>query len=218
MEGVNGAETPADALAGILRLQPGGGWGKVGALTVKVGRCRSRKQSDASNNHESSCRHQPAPVTSRPPGRADLPLLPGWCRQDGLEVPVSKSYWQKLQDPRWQKRRLEILNGAGFKCEDCGSEKETLSIHHSYYEKGLEPWEYPGEALLCLCEECHTARASSERAVLRELHFCRSAENIGLLADVLNMARRTHGMKFKKVLDAIYELSNAENAKPLVEP
>jgi len=28
-------------------------------------------------------------------------------------------------------------------------------MHHSYYEKGLAPWEYPDESLHCLCEDCH---------------------------------------------------------------
>ncbi len=66
-----------------------------------------------------------------------------------------KPYWQLLQDPRWQKKRLEVMNRAEFRCEACGDDKETLNVHHGYYEKGLMPWDYETRTLWCLCEECH---------------------------------------------------------------
>lgn len=66
-----------------------------------------------------------------------------------------RSYWELLKDPRWQRKRLEILNLHGFACENCGAEDKTLHVHHSYYEKGLAPWEYPDESLHALCEDCH---------------------------------------------------------------
>lgn len=56
-----------------------------------------------------------------------------------------KSYIELLKHPKWQKKRLEVLKLAGFQCENCGSEEETLHIHHAYYEKGLAPWDYPDE-------------------------------------------------------------------------
>lgn len=31
-----------------------------------------------------------------------------------------------------------------------------LSVHHKYYQEGLMAWEYPDEALLTLCWDCHT--------------------------------------------------------------
>jgi hypothetical protein len=66
-------------------------------------------------------------------------------------------YWKKLSDRRWQRKRLEILERAGFECESCGdaSNEKQLHIHHTYYEKGVEPWEYPDESLKCVCKECH---------------------------------------------------------------
>lgn len=66
------------------------------------------------------------------------------------------TYSEKLRSPRWQRRRLEIMERAGFRCERCGAGDRTLNVHHGAYEKGLEPWEYPDELLWCLCEEqCH---------------------------------------------------------------
>lgn len=63
------------------------------------------------------------------------------------------TYSEKLRDPRWQKRRLEIMQRAEFKCECCGDEKTEFHIHHTKYTG--EPWQAPDEALECLCRECH---------------------------------------------------------------
>ena len=65
-----------------------------------------------------------------------------------------KSYSQKLRDPRWQKRRLEILNRDDFRCQVCGAEDQTLHVHHRRYQS--DPWESPDEDLETLCETCHS--------------------------------------------------------------
>ena len=64
-------------------------------------------------------------------------------------------YSELFKDPRWQKKRLEILNRDNFKCVCCDDDKETLHVHHKWYEKGLKPWEYKGPCLVTLCESCH---------------------------------------------------------------
>ena len=33
------------------------------------------------------------------------------------------NYSKLLQSPKWQKKRLEIMNLRGFKCEECGEEE-----------------------------------------------------------------------------------------------
>lgn len=65
-------------------------------------------------------------------------------------------YRQKLKDPRWQKKRLEVFQRAGWKCEACGEETETLHVHHLAYRG--EPWEAKDEDLESLCAECHDLR------------------------------------------------------------
>ena len=65
------------------------------------------------------------------------------------------SYYELLRHPNWQKMRLEVMQRAGFECERCDVADVTLNVHHTYYEKGLAPWEYPEESLSCLCEPCH---------------------------------------------------------------
>lgn len=67
----------------------------------------------------------------------------------------STEYSAKLRDPRWQKQRLKILSRDDFACQSCLDSESTLHVHHCYYEAGKEPWEYPEESLVTLCESCH---------------------------------------------------------------
>jgi hypothetical protein len=68
---------------------------------------------------------------------------------------MSLEYSIKLKDPRWQKKRLEIFKRDDWACRRCHSTVKTLTIHHRYYNYGIEPWEYPDDALITLCQDCH---------------------------------------------------------------
>jgi hypothetical protein len=68
---------------------------------------------------------------------------------------ASKTYYEKLKDPRWQKNRLEVMSANNFTCELCGDAESTLNVHHKEYFKGMEPWEYDSKQLACICESCH---------------------------------------------------------------
>ena len=77
------------------------------------------------------------------------------------------AYENKLKDPRWQRKRLEILDRDDWACTGCGDESNTLHVHHKRYTKGSEPWEYEGEDLTTLCEECHDyAHGRREKTVV----------------------------------------------------
>lgn len=65
------------------------------------------------------------------------------------------SYWEQLRDPRWQRKRLEVMRKADFACQACGCKDKTLNTHHTYYQKGAAPWEYEDHTLRCWCEDCH---------------------------------------------------------------
>ena len=65
------------------------------------------------------------------------------------------TYSDKLKDPRWQRKRLEVLNRDGFKCLACGDETSQLQVHHCYYVSKRDPWDYPIESLLTFCSRCH---------------------------------------------------------------
>jgi hypothetical protein len=64
-------------------------------------------------------------------------------------------YAEKLKDPRWQKKRLEILNRDHWTCKYCGEKERTLHVHHLFYFKDKDPWEVNNGFLVTLCEGCH---------------------------------------------------------------
>lgn len=68
---------------------------------------------------------------------------------------MSAAYQEMLRDPRWQRRRLEIMNRAQWKCEKCHDDARTLNVHHARYRSGAAPWEYTDAELICVCEDCH---------------------------------------------------------------
>lgn len=65
-----------------------------------------------------------------------------------------KTYAEKLKDPKWQKRRLDILSRDGFTCQTCRDTETTLHVHHLQYFKG-DPWDVEDIYLITLCENCH---------------------------------------------------------------
>lgn len=64
-------------------------------------------------------------------------------------------YFEKLKDPRWQRKRLEIFQRDDFTCQSCGSKNKTLHAHHLCYFKGHDPWDYDNFFIITLCEDCH---------------------------------------------------------------
>lgn len=70
------------------------------------------------------------------------------------------TYSEKLKDPRWQRKRLEVMQRDSFACQSCGDESSTLQVHHSYYLPKWMPWQYPEDSLITLCEGCHEEQTS----------------------------------------------------------
>jgi 5-methylcytosine-specific restriction endonuclease McrA len=66
-----------------------------------------------------------------------------------------KNYKDQYKHPNWQKKRLEILERDNYTCRDCGSTEKQLHVHHGYYVKGLNVWDYDNRTLWCLCHSCH---------------------------------------------------------------
>jgi hypothetical protein len=88
------------------------------------------------------------------------------------------TYAEKLKDPRWQKKRLEVLNEAGFTCENCGDGKEELSVHHRYYKKGADPWEYDMDDYVVMCKKCHSRLHDAKKELDRVLGEITEAETM----------------------------------------
>jgi hypothetical protein len=80
---------------------------------------------------------------------------------------ANKTYAEKLKDPRWQRRRLEVFQRDKFTCQWCFMDHKTLHVHHLDYIDGREPWDYPMEYLQTLCHECHE-EVSLERPVVEK--------------------------------------------------
>lgn len=65
-------------------------------------------------------------------------------------------YTEKFKDPRWQKKRLKILERDFYSCRVCQDSENTLNVHHCFYDTKYEnPWDHPDKSLVVLCDECH---------------------------------------------------------------
>lgn len=104
------------------------------------------------------------------------------------------AYSDLLKDPRWQKRRLEILQRDKFTCQRCGDDKSTLHVHHGYYAKGMRPWDYDSDTLLTVCENCH---GDVEEERQRLMYMCGRITRFNMFTAsdeaVFEIWRRLHG-------------------------
>jgi hypothetical protein len=51
----------------------------------------------------------------------------------------------------------------GWACRSCGKTTQDepgimFNVHHAYYEKGVDPWDYPSESMVTWCDACHESR------------------------------------------------------------
>lgn len=82
---------------------------------------------------------------------------------------TKEEYYDKLKDPRWQKKRLKILERDNFSCQACGDDASTLHIHHRYYTKNTDPWDYSDKVLITLCQYCHEVESEAMKTVLTSI-------------------------------------------------
>lgn len=84
------------------------------------------------------------------------------------------TYSDKLRDPRWQKKRLKVMEYANWRCQICGRKDLTLHCHHSYYTRGKQPWQYPNGSIICICEKCHDkihGKEEEDVSVKEQMHM-----------------------------------------------
>lgn len=67
---------------------------------------------------------------------------------------MAKTYLEKLQHPKWQKKRLAILKRDKWQCKYCKDKETMLQVHHLRYTK-KEPHLEPNINLITVCEKCH---------------------------------------------------------------
>ena len=96
-------------------------------------------------------------------------------------------YSEKYKTAQWQQKKCEILVRDNFTCQVCGfssnddaNSSKLLHVHHRYYIKGKdEVWDYPNEALITLCEDCHAKEHSFDGSLIQ--NAIQNALNSGVL-------------------------------------
>ena len=124
------------------------------------------------------------------------------------------AYGEKLKDPRWQKLRLQVFERDEWACRWCYAKKQTLAVHHLWYETEAEPWEATPESLLTVCESCHQteydSRAKYEALLLEAIrrkgfsfvglmHFKAGVDSL-LLTGLADYQATAIGLRMKDIL------------------
>lgn len=79
-----------------------------------------------------------------------------------------------MKSPKWQKRRLEIMNRDNFTCQLCGDKDTMLNVHHLCYHNDKNIWEYDDWEMITLCENCHKEEHSSQASILDYIESIKS--------------------------------------------
>lgn len=92
--------------------------------------------------------------------------------EEEKKLSLPKLLYKRPEDILYAQNSQEIINdhttrtinqwrkfGANFKDDDFQNYSWLhvlgLHVHHTYYQKGKLPWEYPDSSLQCLCASCH---------------------------------------------------------------
>lgn len=120
-------------------------------------------------------------------------------------------YSKKLRDPRWQKKRLEILQRDKFSCLMCGDKQEELHVHHRQYEKDKDPWEVDNTSLVTVCRSCHNLIEESISFLRQEIdnpcygssfaifHCLMTNESSQLLTQKILIGLKEHFLESKEI-------------------
>lgn len=95
------------------------------------------------------------------------------------------TYLEKLKDPRWQRKRKEIIDRDKSTCTVCGDTESQLHVHHGYYKTGKEPWEYDNNTLHTLCEYCHGQAEDTMERIRYEIALI-SVKDLLLLSGIIS--------------------------------
>lgn len=133
------------------------------------------------------------------------------------------SYASKLKSPKWQKKRLEILDRDSYKCRFCEDEESTLHVHHISYSNG-NPWDIDSNLLITLCESCHAEetlnikRISSDFITMLKEKAFTSHEIFDLMVFLHTTDDRIRWSRNVKFFDALeYFLRKESNYKLIID-
>jgi hypothetical protein len=131
---------------------------------------------------------------------------------------MMNSFFKPYSNPRWQKKAAEIRERASYRCEMCGSDGSKLNVHHGYYEKNMDPWEYPNDTLFCLCDDCHAIADKMRIGMVREIGKVHPKHD-GLIK-IEDAVRQINGRFFQadftfEVLEAAFEIYGNTNKESI---
>lgn len=118
-------------------------------------------------------------------------------------------YSSILRDPRWQRKRLEIMERDKWKCSQCGSSESELHVHHLQYKYKLKPWEHSSEYLKTLCDNCHKSihketdgknAEQTKEIILRRFHPWQIVKGVHLLESDMPSSHKYGYSIYKGVL------------------
>lgn len=121
------------------------------------------------------------------------------------------AYSDLLKHPKWQKKRLLILDRDNWQCKACGSKEKSLHVHHYTYQKGKKPWEYDDENFITLCEICHSEEESFIRnennyfITLSRVHKM-SIVRLSILCQAMTFLYNNDRKQYAKVINRINDL------------
>ncbi len=75
------------------------------------------------------------------------------------------NYTDQYKHPKWQKKRLEILERDNYTCRKCREREDTLHVHHLIYFQNKNIWDYHDIQLITLCDECLNAFIFERRLI-----------------------------------------------------
>ena len=107
------------------------------------------------------------------------------------------TYSDKLRDPRWQRKRLAIMQRDGWKCRHCESTDKTLTVHHFLYCGN--PWEAEDKFLATLCEDCHIQRQELDLGGKRSLAEISAIMNDADFCWLVNRLDQIYNIKSKEI-------------------
>lgn len=114
---------------------------------------------------------------------------------------MALSYLDKLKSPKWQKKRLEILQRDEFTCINCDSTDKNLQVHHTIYINDRNPWEYEDFQLITLCEDCHEKFTSINKLIKVQISKNNQLVQLQSINDILHNCSKLNPSDIDLILD-----------------
>jgi hypothetical protein len=131
---------------------------------------------------------------------------------------MSKSdFFGLMRHPKWQKRRLEVLDIFNFTCTQCRAGDLELHVHHKIYRTGAKPWEYDDIELTVICKPCHEKETERVRAIREAFFIYGDAKSIDAMAYTIMPGCVTLKSQEQVSLSEIYDKTNSMKLHELLE-